>query len=552
MTTEPTPPAEALAGRYRLESLLGSGGMGRVWRGMDELLDREVAVKELTLPPDLGDAERTELRARMLREARSAARLSHPSIVTVYDVVEADNRPWIIMELVRARSLAEVIRSEGPLPPARVAAHARQLLAALSVAHAQGVIHRDIKPGNVLVTGDDRLVLTDFGIALLDGDPTLTRTGVLIGSPAYLAPEQAAGRGASSASDLWSLGATLFASLEGHSPFQRPNPVATLTAIATQDVPPSPSAGPLRPLLDGLLRKAPEERLTVAQAMRLVGPAAEPPAHDTPRPAPPPEPTRPLESAPAPALTGPTTPAAPAVPPPGPGPAAGPASRRPVLVVGAVAAVLAAVLLAGALWLAGRPETGGLEGAGAETSAGPPSASDGTGTAPAEPSGQESPTAAESPAEPGPSDGPAPGMVRHEDPTGFSLDVPEGWSVDRSGSSVFFRDPEGGYLQVDQTTTPADNAREDWEAQEPAISGNFGGYERVSIEEVERPSLERYISAADWEFTFDGSGGRYRAVNRAFHTEERGYALFITGPEDAWPERRELLDRMTDSFQPAG
>src|SRR3954466_11529387 len=190
--------------RYELLSRLGQGGMGTVWRAHDELLDRDVAVKEVLLPPEMSEAERDQRHARTIREARSAARLSHPGVVTVHDVVEHEGRPWIVMELVHAPSLQSVIEAGGPLAPLRVADLGRQVLAALRTAHAAGIVHRDVKPSNVLIA-DDRAVVTDFGIAALEGDATLTGTGVLIGSPAYIAPERARGNDSGPSGDLWAL-----------------------------------------------------------------------------------------------------------------------------------------------------------------------------------------------------------------------------------------------------------------------------------------------------------------------------------------------------------
>lgn len=193
--TDSTMAGRLLAGRYRLARPLGRGGMGVVWQARDELLGRLVAVKEVLLPPELPDEEREVLRRRTLREARSAARLSHPNVVTVFDVVEEDGRPWIVMELVRSTTLAHAIREYGPLPPREVARIGLQVLAALHAAHRAGVLHRDVKPSNVLLTGDGRVVLTDFGIATLEGDPSLTMSGTLLGSPAFIAPERVQGRG---------------------------------------------------------------------------------------------------------------------------------------------------------------------------------------------------------------------------------------------------------------------------------------------------------------------------------------------------------------------
>ncbi|WP_067490331.1 serine/threonine-protein kinase [Actinomadura hibisca] len=258
-----------IAGRYELLELLGRGGMGAVWRARDRTLDREVAVKEVTLPRGL-DAEQVErVHARTFREARSAARLDHPGIVTVHDVVEEDGRPWIVMRLVRAPALDDVLRRGGPLPPARTAAIGLDLLAALRAAHAAGVVHRDVKPGNVLLP-PDRAVLTDFGIATVAGDETLTQAGTIVGSPAYLAPEQARHQKATPASDLWSLGATLYAAVEGRPPYQRPDVWGVMAALLADEPDPARNAGPLLPVLQGLLRKDPAQRMHPDEAERLL------------------------------------------------------------------------------------------------------------------------------------------------------------------------------------------------------------------------------------------------------------------------------------------
>ncbi|MCQ0019514.1 serine/threonine-protein kinase [Actinomadura madurae] len=211
-----------IAGRYELVEVLGRGGMGAVWRALDRTLDREVAIKEMSPPQGLDDEQVERVHARTFREARSAARLDHPRIVTVYDVVEEDGRPWIVMQLVRAEGLDKAIAREGRLPPDRVASIGLDLLDALGAAHSAGVVHRDVKPGNVLLP-DGRAVLTDFGIATVAGDETLTQAGAIVGSPAYLAPEQARYQKATPASDLWSLGGTLYAAVEGRPPYQRPD-----------------------------------------------------------------------------------------------------------------------------------------------------------------------------------------------------------------------------------------------------------------------------------------------------------------------------------------
>ncbi|KAA9380598.1 protein kinase [Microbispora cellulosiformans] len=255
--------------RYRLLSPVGRGGMGMVWHAHDVLLDRDVAVKELLMPFGLDQAGAQSAHRRMLREARSAARLSHPGIVTVHDVVEEDGRPWIVMELVRAWSLEQAVRQGGPLPVVQAAEIGVRVLDALRHAHAAGILHRDVKPGNVLLTAD-RVVLTDFGIAAIEGDVTITQTGLLMGSPAYIPPERLQGRTITHAADLWSFGATLYAAVEGRPPYEGPDAVAVLGAVLTQEPSRPRRAGALLPVIEGLLRKNPADRLPAAQVAEML------------------------------------------------------------------------------------------------------------------------------------------------------------------------------------------------------------------------------------------------------------------------------------------
>ncbi|WP_433328527.1 serine/threonine-protein kinase [Spirillospora sp. CA-294931] len=258
-----------LANRYRLDAVVGRGGMGTVWRAYDVTLDREVAIKEVLLPPGLTPSEQDVLYQRTFREARASARLSHPGVVIVHDVVEEEDRPWIVMELVLAKSLQDLL-DDGPMDHRRVAEIGLQMLAALRHAHEKGILHRDIKPSNVLITDAGRVVLTDFGIAQVEGDATLTQTGLVMGSPAYIPPERAQGERAVPASDLWALGATLYAALEGHSPYERSDAMASLQAALSEPVPPARNAGPLGPVLDGLLVREPAWRMTGPQAQPLL------------------------------------------------------------------------------------------------------------------------------------------------------------------------------------------------------------------------------------------------------------------------------------------
>ncbi|PKV85748.1 serine/threonine-protein kinase [Streptomyces sp. TLI_146] len=265
-----------VAGRYRLDATIGQGGMGRVWRAFDEILDRQVAVKEMRMN-DL-DAEDSRIRReRTLREARATARIDHPNVVRVYDVVEESDRLWIVMELVDSRSLEQLLVEDGPVPPREAARIGLGLVEALREVHAVGVLHRDIKPGNVLLSRTGRVVLTDFGIAAIQDAVALTVVGMLVGSPDYMAPERVGGRPQGPASDLWSLGATLCAAVGGQSPFARETTLATLHAVLYEEPELPRSAGPLAPALASLLVKDPAERPTLDALTTLLMPIAAPP-----------------------------------------------------------------------------------------------------------------------------------------------------------------------------------------------------------------------------------------------------------------------------------
>ncbi|MFC0860868.1 protein kinase [Sphaerimonospora cavernae] len=269
-----------VGGRYHLVEQIGRGGMGVVWRAHDELLDREVAVKEVRFDSAMGD-ELSDLNRRTMREARAAGRLTHPNVVVVHDVIEEDDRPWIVMQLVPSRSLGQVIRQDGPLTPERTAEIGLQVLDALRAAHRQGVLHRDVKPENVLLAEDGRVVLTDFGIARIEADSTMTRTG-LVGTPAFIPPERLRGSPAQRESDLWSLGATLYAAVEGRPPHDKGMAMATMHAVLNEEPVPPKHAGRLGPVLTRLLAKEPEDRPGYDEITRLLRQAAHPAAPAAP------------------------------------------------------------------------------------------------------------------------------------------------------------------------------------------------------------------------------------------------------------------------------
>ena len=531
-----------IGGRYRLDRSIGQGGMGTVWQGHDELLGREVAVKEVRFPPELGKQEVSDLRERTLREARATARLSHPNVITTYDVVEEDGRPWIVMELLKTRSLSEVLRDDGPLPPHRVAEIGLGVLAALETAHSQGVVHRDVKPSNVLVTNDGRPVLTDFGIATMAGDPALTSTGVVLGSPAYMSPERARGKAFGPESDLWSLGVTLFAAAEGRPPFESDNALGTLTAVISDPVPPMSVGGPLALAVGGLLRKDPQERASIATVRAQLQEAA---ADSTTEAAAPVVATVALDRAgrtealPAAGVgSAAPRPAAPTPPPPSTT-TYDDEGRRPSGLL--VPALVVGLLLIGAIvafaLLSGGGDKNDKNTADPKTT---PSTSAPTTKSSSPPATSTSPT---------PSDNGVPaGYQLYKDPSGFSLAVPDGWRAQQSSSTaVDFKAPDGAsFLRVDQTDQPKDDAKKAWEEQEKSVKKDLPNYHRISIESVDYNGWD----AADWEFTF---GSNTHVLNRGFVTDStHGYALYLSTPEDKWASSQDVFQTAADTFKPAG
>src|SRR4051794_19683944 len=248
-----------IGGRYRLTERIGSGGMGTVWQAYDELVRRDVAGKQPRLPGDPEDEHHRRAAHRLYREARAAARVDHPAAVSIHDVVEEDGLPWIVMELIRGESLHELLR-RGPVDAVEAARIGHAVLGALRAAHGVGIVHRDVKPANVLLGGHGRVVLTDFGIAHVQGEESLTMSGEFVGSLEFVAPERMSGRGAGPASDLWSLGVLLYAAVEGASPFRRTTVESTLAAVIAADPPEPKQAGPLGPLIGRLLVKDPDRR----------------------------------------------------------------------------------------------------------------------------------------------------------------------------------------------------------------------------------------------------------------------------------------------------
>ncbi len=549
--------------------------MGTVWRGRDELLHRTVAIKEVQLPGQLDDADREVMRARTLREARAAARLNHPHAVTVYDVVQEDGRPWIVMELLDARSLADLVRSTGPVSPAAAARIGLDVLSALEAAHAAGIVHRDVKPGNVMVAANGRAVLTDFGIATLEGDSHLTTTGLLVGAPAYVAPERAKGAHPGPESDLWALGATLYAAVEGRPPFDRGNPMATLSALITEETPRPRNAGPLAAVLEGLLTKDPHRRMRATDARRLLERArreaeaaeqhtAELPVLDVPPEAPASTvPSAPVNAPPGRPADLPTDRTEVVRRPPRPRtPSTRRRRRRPWILAAVVAALVVAGAIAIPLELSGSP---GSHHAAGHAKTGPtrrptPSPTHArpspTHTTPGPTHTTASPSAkppvkthpVKKPKSKNPGSAPR-GFRLYHDPSGFSVAVPVGWQRVRNGTRVDFRDPAGGrFLRIDQTDSPQPDPVADWRRQADYLSGRLTGYHTVSISKVDY----RGYPAADWQFEFGGAGERrIRVVDRGFTVDGHGYAIYWSVPAGQWASDLGYFHTFAQTFTPA-
>ncbi|MDX6743778.1 serine/threonine-protein kinase [Actinocorallia sp. A-T 12471] len=544
-----TPSDRMLARRYRLHAQVGRGGMGTVWQAFDEVLGRDVAVKEVILPHGLTDEERDLQHRRTFREARTAARLAHPGVVTVYDVVEEDGRPWIVMELIKADSLDRVIKGQGTLDFRRAARIGGQMISALHAAHEAGILHRDVKPSNVLLAAGDRAVLTDFGIATSTGDATLTATGLVMGSPAYIAPERARGKVAGPASDLWSLGITLYAMVEGRSPYERPEPMASLIAIITDDVPASEKAGPLGQVIEGLLDKDPETRLTAHEAGRMLDEIARDGKLSG-------DYERPLALRSEPAEAAPTT--AERLPDTGLGLLGEPTSAARSSGNRTTALIVAAIVLVTAMIVGGIALAQSFTSGGAKNTASLPTATasgTGTGTGTSQPNAGGTPSPSDKPQSETPSaQTPPPGYRLYQDPSGYSMFVPNDFGApDRSNAENHFFNGEGGVrVQIGQTDAPGPSALADWQQQAPSAS--FTGYRLLEIRPTGAgglpvPSADGKASA-DWEFTFRGnSGGEMRALNRGFVMGDMGYAILVMAPASTWDATMQKLQPLYASFK---
>ncbi len=568
-----------LADRYRLGEVLGKGGMGTVWRAVDETLGRTVAVKELRFPGDVDEDEKRRLITRTLREAKATARIRTTGAVTVFDVVEEDGRPWIVMELVEGRSLSDAIRADGPLSHRRAAEVGLAVLDVLRAAHREGILHRDVKPSNVLIARDGRVVLTDFGIAQVEGDPSVTSTGMLVGAPSYISPERARGQRPGPPADLWSLGVLLYAAIEGRPPYDKGSAIATLTAVMTEPFEPPQVPGPLSDAIHGLLIKDPAKRLDEAGVRGLLVRAQDAPevpeVEQTRAMAIPADP-QPLPTD-APAAARPDRTAAgrpPAEPKLKPVAAtaplsssgiqrAGSGSRRALVVVVAVVvlavvgAVIAMALSGGDNKGKGSGDSGTSPGGKHATSAsGAPSTSHDSAAAPGS-SPSSAPSASKTASgSGGPSGGalPAGYTVHHDGEFHFSIALPHGWhqvAVSGDHSGAVFAASAHSYprVQVDYNSKPGKDAAAAWRAQQPAVRSASSDYHGLGIHAI---SYQSYRTAADWEFTRAEDGGTVHVVDRGFASSRAGYAIMFSCPASQWDSSscRRMRETFFGTFKP--
>lgn len=537
-----------LAGRYRLVEPIGRGGMGKVWRAHDELLHRTVAVKELTAGLYVAQADRDVMHARTQKEARAAARIQHPAVVTVHDVLEHDDRPWIVMEYIDGPSLADAAKAAGRIEPREAARIGLHVLGALRAAHAVGVLHRDVKPGNVLLAKDGRVLLTDFGIAAIEGDSSITRTGEIVGSIDYLAPERVTGGVPDPSSDLWSLGATLYTAVEARSPFRRTSPISSLQAVVNDEPPALRQAGVLGPVITSLLRKDPTERPSAEEAERMLLEAMEgrepksaqayvptravTPEELAPAQEPAGTPTHQGEAGRTTALpeppTRPPTTATVATPASPPDPARGWGGRA--VVVALVAALLGGGGVFGVLKYTGDQ---GKEGDPDKvaSSTGGPSGDDGK------------PQAATPPA----------GYTRVVDPiVGFTLFVPEGWKRQANGDQIDYTPDDGKHL-IRIAADPSPDYKDpythllDLEAQVAKRTD----YKK---HQLNQNTFRGSTRGALWDFSWtekQSHPGPRRAREQMYvAADETEYAIYMAGPVADWDKTRQQFDVVLSGWEP--
>ncbi|MFF0382769.1 serine/threonine-protein kinase [Streptomyces sp. NPDC004286] len=514
---------QLVAGRYRLTDSIGSGGMGRVWRAHDEVLHRKVAVKELTAALYVAESDQHVLLARTRAEARAAARINHSAVVTVHDVLEHDGRPWIVMELVEGESLADAVKERGRIESREAARIGLWVLRALRAAHTAGVLHRDVKPGNVLLGRDGRVLLTDFGIAQIEGDSTITRTGEVVGSVDYLAPERIRGHDPGPASDLWALGATMYTAVEGRSPFRRTSALGTMQAVVEENAEEPRNAGALGPVIAALLHKDPARRPDLHTAERMLDDAAAGRETRTaPVAPPPPHPVTPVARDTA------VTPVAPA-------PARRGRRTRVLTLAAAGVLVFCASLTGGYLqWGGGHHTTDG-----GDPSASPSASASATNSSSTVPDGWE----------------------RYDDPVGFSLSLPKGWkrsvSIDQDGLRQVDYSPDKGKHLVRVAVDTDPDFRTSYEHLtdlDQRVSPRLVQYQRLALKE----EVFRDQPGARWEYTWNALAkdgphyfpGPYHAIDVGYmNGDDTEYAIYASSPADGWATTKRQFNWILRSFQ---
>jgi eukaryotic-like serine/threonine-protein kinase len=500
-------PERQIANRYVLRALLGRGGMGSVWRAYDTLLHREVAIKEIGFPAGLPSSETHAIRARAMREARSAASLSNPHVVTIFDVVQEEERGYIVMEFVGAPTLADVVHKEGSLPPERAAEIGLEVLTALQAAHDRGIVHRDVKPANVMIPEGGSAKLADFGIASVKDDAKITATGIVLGSPQFMAPEQASGAATGPQTDLWALGATLYFAVENDFPFDRGETIPTLAAVVHDPPREMIRAGGLEPTIEALLAKDPSDRPDPATLRRNLEQVATPVPSRASAPRPP---ESPIERAPERST----------------------ATARPRRSVVPFVAILL-VLIAGAaiayIAMRDEPEERAGGGGGSQESQDPVERGD------AEGSGGD--------ARPVPT-----WWVPYEVEGGFRIEHPPGWEITPSGDTqIDVSNPRNGtYLRVAWTDTPGPSAVDAWETQAESFGATHDDYEEIQISPT---TFKGSSNAAIWEFTYSEGGADLHAVDLGFVLGDYGYALNFQTHAENWESSQDLFRAFKASFQ---
>ncbi|MFG2029715.1 protein kinase [Streptomyces sp. NPDC048825] len=539
-----------VAGRYRLAERIGRGGMGTVWRAEDEVLGRQIALKQLHAHHHLSDDELATLYERMRREARSAARIAHPNVVVVHDVVDDGGLPCIVMEYVPSVTLGDVLKGDRTLSPEEAARIGLGMIAALRAAHAAGVLHRDVKPGNVLLASDDRVVLTDFGIAMTDGTSTLTKTGEMVGSIDYMAPERMRGLTPGPASDLWALGATLHQAVEGRPPFRKDTAMETAYAIATDPLGPMTQAGPLEPLIEALLVKDPDERPSAEQterALRTIRAGRPTEVHRAAAFAGTGTRTGSVTGSTAGSVTGsaggqgrgPDVPDASGVPD-APGVPSrtddgrtddgragrGRNGKRRALLWSTVAAAVAGAAVAGTLYAT--TYGGGATDDGARNpgpSAAPPY------KPPPVPEGYH--------------------LVRDKR-HGVAFPIPDGWKLDRkTPEGVTYVDPtELAEITIGVVDPAGSHPVEHFENIEANTKVNYPtSYRKLRMQKTSF----RGQPAAVWEFTFQGRARAFRAIDLGYGREgAKEYDIYLSAPDAQWATYRPVFDKVRNGFTTTG